>query len=311
MFKYILKRILLLIPIVLGVLLVILFIMELTPGDPATIMLGTQANPEAVQALNEELGYYDPFPVKFFNYVKNALRGDFGNSWQTGKPVFDAILRRFPVTLKLAFYSILLCAAIGIPLGVISAKKQYSVLDMACTSFAMVFTSMPRFWLGLLLVLLFSVRLGWLPPHGIGTWKHYVLPVVTLAAPTTARIMRLTRSTMLETIRQDFVRTAYAKGASERRITVIHELKNALLPVITYLGIEFGMCLGGAILIETVFSMQGISTMMIQAIRMKDTPQVTASIIFFAVLVCITNLLVDIMYAVIDPRIRAKYAQSK
>lgn len=308
MIRYIIKRLLMLIPILLGVIFLVLFIMSLTPSDPATLLLGTNATPDAIRELNTQLGYYDSLPVKYVKYIWNALHGDFGNSYRTGKPVFEEIIKRFPVTLKLAFFSVLLTGLIGIPLGILSAIKKYSALDMICTSIAMVFTSLPRFWLGLLLILLFSLQLKLLPSNGIGTWQHYVLPVFTLAAPTAASILRLTRSTMLETIRSDYVRTARAKGASERRIIFRHELKNALLPVTTAMGLEFGMLLGGAILIETVFSMQGISTLMINAIRMLDTPQVTACIIFFAALVCITMLLVDILYAYIDPRIRAKIA---
>lgn len=310
MLKYILRRLLLLIPILLGVILLIMFIMDLTPGDPATLLLGINATPEAVQQLNDELGFNDPLLVQYANYIIDALRGDFGFSWQTERGVFQEIMSRFPVTLKLAVFSIILTAIIGIPLGIISAIKKYSVLDMICTSGAMIFTSLPRFWLGMMLILFFSVQLGWLPSNGIGTWKHYILPVFTLAAPTAAKIMRLTRTTMLETIRSDYVRTARSKGASERRIIAHHELKNAILPVVTTLGIEFGQLLGGAILIETVFSMQGISTLMINAIRMKDTPLVTGSIVFFATMVCLTMLVIDLVYTVIDPRIRTKYTKS-
>ena len=310
MLKYILKRLLLLIPILLGVILLIMFIMSLTPGDPATLLLGVNATPEAVEALNEELGFNDPLLVQYVRYVWNALHGDFGTSWQTGEPVVNEILKRLPVTIELAICSVILTALIGIPLGVISAIKKYSATDMICTSVAMVFTSMPRFWLGMLLIMYFSVKLGWVPTKGVGTWKHFVLPVFTLAAPTAAKIMRLTRTTMLETIRSDYVRTARSKGANERLIITRHELKNALLPVITSLGIDFGQLLGGAILIETVFSMQGISTLMITAIRMQNTPVVTGSIVFFAAMVCITMLIVDLIYAAIDPRIRAKYFKS-
>lgn len=298
------------IPILLGVILLIMFIMSLTPGDPATLLLGVNATPEAVEALNEELGFNDPLLVQYVRYVWNALHGDFGTSWQTGEPVVNEILKRLPVTIELAICSVILTALIGIPLGVISAIKKYSATDMICTSVAMVFTSMPRFWLGMLLIMYFSVKLGWFPTNGVGTWKHFVLPVFTLAAPTAAKIMRLTRTTMLETIRSDYVRTARSKGANERLIITRHELKNALLPVITSLGIDFGQLLGGAILIETVFSMQGISTLMITAIRMQNTPVVTGSIVFFAAMVCITMLIVDLIYAAIDPRIRAKYFKS-
>lgn len=260
--------------------------------------------------MNEELGFNDPLLVQYANYVWNAFHGDLGTSWQTGRPVFQEIVKRLPVTFKLAIFSAILTALIGIPLGIISAIKKYSITDMACTSIAMIFTSMPRFWLGMLLIIYFSVQLRWFPTNGVGTWKHYVLPVFTLAAPTAAKIMRLTRTTMLETIRSDYVRTARSKGADERRIIIRHELKNALLPVITSISIDFGQLLGGAILIETVFSMQGISTLMINAIRMKDTPLVTGSIVFFAAMVCITMLVVDLIYAFIDPRIKAKYTKS-
>ena len=310
MLKYVIKRLLLLIPILLGVVLLIMFIMSLTPGDPGTLLLGMNATPEAIDAMNEELGFNDPLLVQYANYVWNAFHGDLGTSWQTGRPVFQEIVKRLPVTFKLAIFSAILTALIGIPLGIISAIKKYSVTDMACTSIAMIFTSMPRFWLGMLLIIYFSVQLRWFPTNGVGTWKHYVLPVFTLAAPTAAKIMRLTRTTMLETIRSDYVRTARSKGADERRIIIRHELKNALLPVITSIGIDFGQLLGGAILIETVFSMQGISTLMINAIRMKDTPLVTGSIVFFAAMVCITMLVVDLIYAFIDPRIKAKYTKS-
>ena len=310
MLKYILRRLLLLIPILLGVILLIMFIMDLTPGDPATLLLGINATPEAVQQLNDELGFNDPLLVQYADYIIGIVHGDLGTSWQTSRSVFGEILSRFPVTLKLAVFSIILTAIIGIPLGIISAIKKYSVLDMICTSGAMIFTSLPRFWLGMMLILFFSVQLGWLPSNGIGTWKHYILPVFTLAAPTAAKIMRLTRTTMLETIRSDYVRTARSKGASERRIIAHHELKNAILPVVTTLGIEFGQLLGGAILIETVFSMQGISTLMINAIRMKDTTLVTGSIVFFATMVCLTMLVIDLVYTVIDPRIRTKYTKS-
>lgn len=309
MLKFILKRLLLLIPILSGVVFLIMFIMDFTPGDPATLLLGINATPEAVEKLNDELGFNDPLLVQYIKYVFNAIRGDFGTSWQTGRPVFEEILKRFPVTFKLAVFSIILTAVVGIPLGIISAIKKYSFADMACTSVAMIFTSLPRFWLGMMLILYFSLELGWFPTNGVGTWKHYVLPVITLAAPTMARVMRLTRTTMLETIRSDYVRTARSKGASEWRIIVRHELKNALLPVITFLGIDFSGLLGGAILIETVFSMQGISTLMIQGIRMKDTPLVTGSIVFFATMVCVTMLAIDLIYAAIDPRVRAKYSK--
>lgn len=309
MYKYVGKRLILLIPILLGVTFIVFLIMSLTPGDPGRLILGQKAPQEAVDALNHELGFDKPFLVRYVNYIKNAVTGDFGNSYRTKRPVFNEIFSRFPTTLKLAIFSIITAVILGIPLGILSAIKQYSGIDVISTVTAMFMAAIPGFWLGLMMIILFSLKLGWLPSNGIGSAAHFVMPTITLAVPSAAGILRLTRTTMLETIRQDYIRTVRAKGAPERIVIWKHALKNALLPVITVVGMNFGYLLGGTILIESVFSMPGLGTLMINAIRMKDIPQVMATVIFLAAMFCIIMLLVDILYAYIDPRIRARYVK--
>lgn len=309
MYKYIGKRLILLIPILLGVTFIVFSIMSLTPGDPARLILGQKAPQEAVDQLNHELGFDKPFLIRYANYIKNVVKGDFGNSYRTDRPVLQEIFSRFPTTLKLAIFGVMTSVILGIPLGILSAVKQYSGIDVISTVAAMFMAAIPGFWLGLMMILLFSLRLGWLPSNGIGSAAHFVMPTITLAVPSAAGILRLTRSTMLETIRQDYIRTARAKGATEKTVIWKHSLKNALLPVITVVGMNFGYLLGGTILIEAVFSMPGIGSLMINAIRMKDIPQVMAAVILLAALFCIIMLFVDLLYAYIDPRIRARYVK--
>lgn len=309
MIKYVLKRLALLIPTVLGVTLIVFSILSMTPGTPAKMILGPSASPEAVEKLNEELGYNRPFIVRFADYVIDALRGDFGKSYNTQRPVFNEIFARFPTTVKIAFLSVISAAMVGIPLGILSAVKQYSLVDGLSTTLALFLSGIPGFWLGMMLTLLFSLHLGWLPSSGTGSWYHYVLPTITLCLTGSATILRITRSMMLETIRQDYIRTARAKGAGEKRVIFVHALKNALLPVITSLGIQFGGMLGGTILIESVFALPGLGTLVVNAIRMKDIPLVMASVIFLAVLFCLILLLVDLLYSFIDPRIKAQYVK--
>lgn len=309
MYKYVLKRLALLIPIILGVTFIVFSIMSLTPGDPGRLILGTSAPQEAIDQLNHELGFDEPFLIRYLDYVKNAVQGNFGNSYRTNKPVFDEIFSRFPTTLKLAILGVLTSIIIGIPIGILSAVKQYSKLDIISTTAAMLMASVPGFWLGLMLIILFSLKLGWLPSNGIGSIANYILPTITLALPSAANIIRLTRSTMLETIRQDYIRTARSKGATEKTVIWKHALRNALLPVITVIGMDFGALLGGTILIESIFSIPGLGMLMLTAIRMKDIPQVMAAVLFLASLFCIIMLLVDLVYAYIDPRLRSQYAK--
>lgn len=299
-----------LIPVILGISFIIFSIMSLTPGDPARLILGENASEEQVHELRIQMGLDNPFVIRYADYIFDAVKGDFGKSYRNGIPVFEEIFSRFPNTIKLAFWGITLSIVIGIPVGIISAVKQYTIIDSLSLVAAMLLTSIPAFWLGLMLILVFSLKLDLLPTTGVDTWKNFVMPSVTLAAGTMATLIRMTRSTMLEVIRQDYIRTAKAKGAGERRIVFKHALRNALLPVVTVIGINFGFQLGGAMIIETVFAMPGLGTLMITSVRMRDTPMVMASVLFVAVAIGITNLAVDILYAYIDPRIRAQYAKN-
>jgi peptide/nickel transport system permease protein len=307
MHRYVFKRLALLLPIVLGVTFVIFSIMALTPGDPATLILGPNAPRSAIEKLNHQLGYDRPFLVRYVNYVADALRGDFGKSYMTNKPVFREIFARFPTTLTLAFLGTLVSVAIGIPLGILSAVKQYSTLDMACTMAAMVMGSIPGFWFGMLMILLFSLKLGLLPSYGVGDLRHFVMPALTIGVTSAAYKLRTTRSTMLETIREDYIRTARAKGTPERAVIWNHALRNALLPIITVIGIDFAALLGGTILTESVFAMPGLGMLILTSIRMKDLPVVMAAAVFLAGMFCVAMLIVDIVYAYVDPRLRSRY----
>lgn len=269
MHKYVLKRILLLIPVLLGVSLLVFAIMSLTPGDPAQLILGENAPKEAVLKLREEMGLNDPFFMQYFRFVKNAIMGDFGRSYTTGREVFGEIFARFPNTLILAVIGIIISVCIGIPIGIISATRQYSFLDSFSMVIALLGVSMPVFWLGLMLILTFSVKLGWLPSGGFDGLKSIILPAVTLGVGSAAIITRMTRSSMLEVIRQDYIRTARAKGVAEKVVINKHALKNALIPIITVVGLQFGHLLGGAVLTESVYSWPGVGRLMVDAIRQK------------------------------------------
>lgn len=305
--KYILKRVLIVFPTLLAIIFIVFGTMNLTPGDPAQVMLGQKASPEAIAKLNHELGFDRPFIIRYGDYVVKLFQGDMGNSYTTGRSVFDTIVSRFPTTVKLAAFAILLSVIIGVPLGILAAVKQYSVYDILGTSAAMFMASMPGFWFGLMAILLFALKLGWLPSNGVDTWQGYILPALTLAVPVAAALLRMTRTTMLETIRQDYVRTARAKGQTEKKVIFHHALKNALLPVVTVAGMEFGWLLGGAVVIETVFSINGVGKLIIDSIQMKDVPLVTGCALFLAFFFMLVMLVVDILYAYIDPRIRARY----
>lgn len=308
MTRYVVKRLLYMIPVLLGVAFLVFTILSLTPGDPGSIILGITAKPEDIAALNAQFGYDKPFLVRFVNYIGDILlHFDLGTSYATRQPVIDSILARFPNTLVLAVLSMCLSSILGISMGIFSAIRQYSVMDHVVVVVALVFASMPGFWLGLMLLILFSLRLGWLPSFGATSFRHFILPTITVAMPSAAGLLRLTRSTMLETIRKEYIRTARAKGASNRRVIWKHALRNALLPVVTTLGTGFGASLGGAIIAETVFAMPGMGTLMTTAIRQKDVPTVMSATLFLAVLFSLIILLVDILYAFIDPRIKSKY----
>ncbi|MGI6157218.1 MAG: ABC transporter permease [Saccharofermentanales bacterium] len=311
MLKYVFKRILLMIPVLIGISFIIFSIISLTPGNPAKAILGERASPEAIDALNEELGYNDPFLVKYGNYLKNAFKGDFGTSYKSGLPVTEEIGRRFPVTLLLAVMIMVITVIVAIPLGVFVAMRKNTVADGTSLVVALLLNSMPSFWLGLLLMLLFSLYLDWLPETGSSSFAHFILPALTLSASNIAQIMRMTRSSMLEVVGQDYIRTAKAKGAKKNQIIVKHALKNALIPVITAVGVNFGYTLGGSVLAESVFGMTGLGSLLLNAIRSKDIPLVMGSVLFMSFLFSIVNLIVDISYGFIDPRIRGQYATGK
>lgn len=309
MSRYVLKRLLMMIPIILIVSFIVFSILSLTPGNPGQIILGATAEKEDVDALNHELGYDRPFLERYINYISDALRGDFGLSYSNRRPVFEEIFNAFPISLKLSLLAIITAVVLGIPLGVLSAVKQYSIVDNICTVLAMVFASVPGFWLSLMLILLFSLKLEWLPSHGMDTPLHYILPVFTMSVSSAASFMRLTRTSMLETIRQDYVRTARSKGVPEKVVISRYALKNALLPVITVIGSYFGILLGGTVLTESVFALPGLGTVILQAIRMKNVPMVMGATIFLASMFSIIILVTDIVCAFVDPRVRAMYSK--
>ncbi|MBE5957093.1 MAG: ABC transporter permease [Lachnospiraceae bacterium] len=308
MHKYILKRLLMLIPVVIGVTFIVFFIMAMTPGDPARTILGETAPQESVDALREELGLNDPIPVRYLNYMKDLLRGDLGESYRSKTPVIKEIMSLYPATLKLAFWGMVFAVVLSIPIGIISATRQYSVLDNVSMVFALLGVATPNFWLGLMLIIIFALNLGVLPSGGDRDgWLSLILPVITLGTGCMASITRTTRSSMLEVIRQDYIRTAKAKGVSKKKVINVHALKNALIPVVTVIGLQFGALLGGAVLTETVFSWPGLGSYLINSIKSQDTPAVLGCVIVFSISFSIVNLIVDILYAYIDPRIKSKY----
>lgn len=307
MLKYIGRRVLVMIPTMLFIVFVIFTILNFIPNSPGRIILGMNVAEEEVVALNESLGYYDPLPVKYVNYLRNALQGDFGESYKYGKPVFELLMPKFPTTAKLAFLSMLVSAVIGIPVGIISAVKKHSLADRASTVLALLLGSIPSFFLGVMMILLFSLKLHWLPSNGLGTWKNYVMPVLTLALPSAAFLSRMTRTTMLDAMEQDYIRTARAKGCRPLRIVFCHGLRNALMPVVTQLGMNFAGLLGGAMITEQVFGLPGFSQTILQAMQTKDVPVIMGSTLFLSLMFMVIMLVVDLIYAMLDPRVGAQY----
>jgi peptide/nickel transport system permease protein len=307
MLRYLTRRVLMLIPVMIGVIFLVFFIISLTPGDAASMMLGEGATEERIAQLKDQLGLDDPLIVQYGRYMANLLRGDLGTSYSTGRSVAREIGQRFPNTFKLTVSAIFLSVLISIPIGVISATRQYSIFDNVGMIIALVGISMPSFWTGLILIIAFSLRLGWFPSGGMAGLKSLILPAFTLAIASTASITRTTRSSMLEVIRQDYINTAKAKGVSRGRVIRKHALGNALIPAVTVIGLEFGVLLGGAVLTETVFSWPGIGRLMVESIQRKDTPMVLGCVIVFSLSFSIVNLIIDILYAYIDPRIKSGY----
>ncbi len=307
MLKYIGRRLLMMIPVLLGVILVVFSLMYITPGDPVDSLLGDSATPEAREALREELGLNGGYFQRLYNYITRLLRGDMGLCYATKQNVFDRIKQTFPNTVKLASISVGLAVVIGLSFGIISAVKQYSIFDNVAMWVSMILNAMPTFWEGLLLMLLFCIRLKWFPASGFSTVKQMILPAFTLCTHSAAAITRMTRSSMLEVIRQDYISTARAKGQTEWNITMKHALKNALIPVITTIGIQFGHLLGGAVLVESIFAISGVGKMMVEAIKARNHPVVQGGVLVIALAFSLVNLGVDILYAFVDPRIRSQY----
>lgn len=307
MIKYIIRRMASIIPVIIGITVLIYFVMSFSPGDPATMMLGSAATPEAIDQLRSELGLDKPVLVQYLNYMKSLVKGDMGRSYITNNTVVSEIISRLPVTLKLAVLSIGLAVIIAIPIGIICGVKPNTLMDGLSMIFTLIGVSMPAFWLSLIMILIFSVSLKWLPAGGSDTMKHFILPAVTLSFGSMAIIARTMRSSLLEVIRQDYITTARAKGVPKKMITRKHALNNALIPTVTVIGLEMGTNLGGAVLTETVFAMPGLGRLIVDSIKNQDTPLVLGGLITFAVFFSLVNLVVDILYAFIDPRIKSQY----
>ena len=307
MSRYVLKRLVMLIPVLIGVTFLVYFIISLSPGDTAAMLAGEDADAATIEALRHELGLDQPVIVQYAKYMLNLIQGDMGNSYKTGRPVTNMIVSCFPNTAKLAFWSILVAVGIALPIGIISATKQYSMFDNVGMVVALIGVATPNFWLGLMMIILFSLNLGWLPSGGSKGWTSYIMPAITLGTGDAALITRMTRSSMLEVIRADYIRTARAKGVPEGKVVYQHALRNALIPVVTAIGLQFGSLLGGATLTETVFAWPGIGRSTVDSIKTKDTTQVLGNIVILTITFSCVNLLVDILYAFIDPRIKAQY----
>lgn len=311
MSKFVIKRILVMIPVLLGVTLLIFTMMYFTDGNPARLILGDMATEEQIQELEDKMGLNDPFLTRYFNYLSGLLHGDLGTSYVTGQPVADEIMARLPVTIKISFFCMLFAVAIGIPIGILSAVKQYSVLDNLAMVLALAGISLPNFWFALMLVLVFSVGLGILPPSGLYGPQYYVLPVISISASAVATITRMTRSSMLEVIRADYIRTARAKGQTENAIIFRHALLNALIPIITVVGLQFAATLSGTVVNEQIFAIPGIGKLMVDAIKARNYPVVQGGVVVLALLFSVLNLIIDLIYAFVDPRIRSQYVKSR
>ncbi|MEI8190502.1 MAG: ABC transporter permease [candidate division NC10 bacterium] len=304
MLLYILRRIVMLIPVLFGVTLVSFSLLHLVPGDPAEVLGGQEATKADIDRIRKEYGLDQPLVVQYARFVGNAVRGDLGISIQSRHSVRELLLQRLAFTLQLALASVLVAAALGLLAGIISSTRQYSFFDTASMLGALFGISMPIFWLGLLLILVFAAKLQWLPSGGTGSIRHLILPAIALGSASAAVIARMTRASMLEVTRQDYIRTARATGYQERVIIFRHALKNAMIPVLTVFGLEFGSMLGGAVLTETVFSLPGIGRLLVEGIFARDYPVVQGAMILVASTFVLVNLLTDVAYAFFDPRIR-------
>lgn len=309
---YIARRFLLTIPAMLAMSVIVFFIIRLVPGDPVLVILGLRSTPENVQALRRELRLDDPISVQYLHWLGNVVRGDLGVDYRTHEPIRDQLLSRLPVTLEMAFLAMLMSAAMGIPLGVLAAVRRRGLAEQGSTALGLVGISIPDFWLGVMLILLMALVLGWLPSSGYvplresvwGNLSHMVLPALTLAVNFAAVLTRTTRGAVLEVLNKPFVQTARAKGLGERAVVLGHVLKNATIPIITVVGLQLGYALGGAIIIEQIFSLPGVGRLTLNAVLERNYPVVQGAVLLVTFLFMLTNILTDSLYAVIDPRIR-------
>jgi peptide/nickel transport system permease protein len=304
MLQYVIKRLLSTIPVLIGISLLLFFMLRMLPGDPAQVLAGQMATPEEVELIRHQLGLDRSIHVQYAFFLGRLARFDLGRSARTQNPVTEEIWARLPNTVLLAVVAITLACLFGIPAGIISAVRPYTWIDYVVTSTALFGISMPVFWLGLMLIVVFSIVLHWLPAGGTGSWKHVILPSLTLAAFVVAFIARMTRSSMLEVLSQDYTTTARSKGLKEQVVIIKHALKNALIPIITVIGLQFGLLLGGAVLTETVFAWPGVGRLIVDSILARDYPMIQGAILVFGLLYILVNLVVDLLYAYVDPRIR-------
>ena len=315
MIKMILKRIFQLIPVLLITMSMTFVITRVLPGNPAVSILGPQATAEDIAKMEEEMGLHDPMPVQYINYMKRILTGDLGTSYRYNRPVADLIFEKLPNTLQIALASLIIALLIGVPVGIISAVKQYSVFDYISMIAALIGVSMPSFWLGLMLVLIFSVNLGWFPTMGMGVISngigdvisHLFLPSLCLSFGSMANFARISRSSMLEVIDQDYMKAVRAKGIRENVVIIKHGLKNALPPIVTVLGMRIAALMTGAIMIETIFSWPGIGRLIVDAINNNDFEMIQGTVLFMAILYVTVNLVVDIIYLYINPKVSYEY----
>ena len=304
MLQYVIKRLLSTIPVLLGISLLLFFMLRMLPGDPAQVLAGQMATPEEIENIRHQLGLDRPIHVQYAFFLGRLALFDLGRSARTQNPVTEEIWARLPNTILLAVVAITLACLFGIPAGIISAVRPYTWTDYVVTSSALFGISMPVFWLGLMLVVIFAIMLNWLPAGGTGSWKHVILPSLTLAAFTVAFIARMTRASMIEVLSQDYTTTARSKGLKEQVVIIKHALKNALIPIITVVGLQFGLLLGGAVLTETVFAWPGLGRLIVDSILARDYPVIQGTILVFGLLYILVNLVVDLLYAYVDPRIR-------
>lgn len=303
MLMFILRRLIQTIPVIFGVTIVVFIIMQLVPGDPAVLLAGEGATRETIDALRTQLGLNQPLYAQYIDYVTNIFRGDLGTSLKNNQPVLDEIMLRLPITLELAIFSTLITIVLGMAAGIISAVKPYSIIDTVVMIIALLGISLPSFWFGLMLMYGFSVKLQLFPVAGWDSFAHIILPAFTLGAGGAAIVARMTRSSMLEVIRQDYIRTARAKGVKERVIVYKHALRNALIPVITVIGLQFGALLGGTVLVESIFAINGLGRMIVDSIRMRDLPMVQGGVLVASLVFVAVNLLVDVLYRFFNKRI--------